>query len=91
MNILAWIIIGGLAGLLAGVVIRGSGLGIVGDIILGIVGAFVGGVIFSLFGSTGFTGFNLWSLLVAFVGAVVLLLIVKAINGSGYLGRRRAV
>jgi uncharacterized membrane protein YeaQ/YmgE (transglycosylase-associated protein family) len=82
MEILAWIIIGGIAGWLAGLVVQGTGLGVLGDIIVGIVGAFIGGLIMALLGGTGFTGFNIWSLIVAFIGAVVLLLIVKAINGG---------
>jgi uncharacterized membrane protein YeaQ/YmgE (transglycosylase-associated protein family) len=82
MGILAWIIIGGIAGWLAGLVVHGTGLGLVGDIIVGIVGAFIGGLVFSLFGGSGFTGFNFWSLIVAFVGAVILLFIVKAVNGG---------
>jgi uncharacterized membrane protein YeaQ/YmgE (transglycosylase-associated protein family) len=82
MWILAWIIIGGIAGWLAGLVVQGTGLGVLGDIIVGIVGAFIGGLIVTLFGGTGFTGFNLWSLIVAFIGAVVLLLIVRAVNGG---------
>ncbi len=80
MGILAWIIIGGIAGWLAGLVVHGTGLGLLGDVIVGIVGAFIGGLVFSLFGGSGFTGFNLWSLIVAFVGAVILLFIVKAVN-----------
>jgi uncharacterized membrane protein YeaQ/YmgE (transglycosylase-associated protein family) len=81
MDILAWIIVGGVAGWLASLVVRGTGLGLLGDIIVGIVGAFIGGLIVSLIGGTGFTGFNLWSLIVAFIGAVVLLLVVRLFNG----------
>jgi len=80
--ILVWIIIGGLAGWLASVLVRGSGSGILMDIIVGIVGAFIGGLIVQLLGGTGFTGFNLWSFIVAFIGAVVLLLIVRLVTGS---------
>jgi uncharacterized membrane protein YeaQ/YmgE (transglycosylase-associated protein family) len=79
---LAWIIIGGIAGWLVGLVVQGTGLGVFSDIIVGIVGAFIGGFLVSLLGGTGFTGFNLWSLIVAFIGAVVLLLIVKAVRGN---------
>ncbi len=82
MDLLAWIIIGGIAGWLAGLVVHGTGLGILGDIIVGIVGAFIGGLIMTLLGLGGFTGFNLWSLIVAFIGAVILLFIVKTLNGS---------
>jgi len=81
MVILAWTIIGGIAGWLASLVVRGTGLGLLGDIIVGIVGAFIGGLIVSLFGGGGFSGFNLWSLFVAFIGAVVLLYIVRLFAG----------
>jgi uncharacterized membrane protein YeaQ/YmgE (transglycosylase-associated protein family) len=78
MGILAWIIIGGLAGWI-GSMIAGTNarMGLFANIIVGIVGAFIGGFIFSLIGGAGVTGFNLWSLFVATVGAVVLLWVVK--------------
>jgi len=83
INILAWIIVGGIAGWLAGLVVRGTGLGIVGDIIVGIVGALIGGFVLSLLlpGTFGFTGFNIGSLIIAFIGAVILLFIVKLFTG----------
>lgn len=81
-DILVWIIIGGLAGWLASVLVRGSGLGLLLDVVVGIVGAFLGGLIVELIGGTGFTGFNLWSFFVAFIGAVALLLIVRLVRGS---------
>ena len=84
-NILGWLVLGLIAGFLASVVMKGGGYGIIGDIIVGIVGAFLGGFIFSLFGGSGATGFNLYSLIVAFVGACVLIAILRAISG------RRAV
>jgi uncharacterized membrane protein YeaQ/YmgE (transglycosylase-associated protein family) len=76
-TILAWIIVGGAAGWLASLVVRGVGLGLLGDIIVGIVGAFLGGLLMSLIGGPAFTGFNIWSLIVAFIGAVVLLLVIR--------------
>lgn len=82
MSILAWIIIGGLAGWLASVLVRGGGLGILGDIIVGIIGAFIGGLIVTLLGGQGFTGFNIWSFIVAVIGAVILLAIVRMARGS---------
>lgn len=87
INILAWIIVGGIAGWLASLVVEGSGLGILGNIIVGIVGALIGGFILSLLlpGTFGFSGFSIGSLVVAFIGAVILLLIVKVFTG------RRAV
>lgn len=89
MAILAWIIIGGLAGLVASLLVQGSGMGLLLDIVVGIVGAFIGGLIVSLFGGTGFTGFNLWSFIVALIGAVILLLIVRAVRGGTW--RREAL
>jgi uncharacterized membrane protein YeaQ/YmgE (transglycosylase-associated protein family) len=83
MGILSWIIIGLIAGALARMVIKGEGPGgIIGDIIVGIVGAFIGGWLFSFFGHSPVTGFNLYSIIVAFVGAVVLLLILRAVTGA---------
>jgi uncharacterized membrane protein YeaQ/YmgE (transglycosylase-associated protein family) len=82
-NILAWIIIGGIAGWLASLVVRGAGYGIIGDVIVGIVGALIGGWLSSvLFGGPGFTGFNFVSLIVAFVGACILLFIVRLFTGG---------
>lgn len=79
-GIIAWIIVGLIAGFLAGQVVRGSGFGIVGDLIVGLVGAFIGGIIADLLlpGSYGFIG----SIIVAFIGAVVLLLILRAFSGN---------
>ena len=87
INILAWIIVGGIAGWLASLVVEGTGLGILGDIIAGIVGALIGGFIVSLLlpGSFGFSGFNIGSLIIAFIGAVILLLILRLVG----VGRRR--
>ena len=82
MDILAWILLGLIAGVLAGMVMRGGGFGIIGDIVVGIIGALIGGFLFSALGSTGVTGFNLWSLFVAFVGACVLIAILRAVSGS---------
>jgi uncharacterized membrane protein YeaQ/YmgE (transglycosylase-associated protein family) len=82
MGILGWIILGGLAGWLASRVVRGSGFGLLGDIVVGIVGGIIGGFIIGVLGGTGITGFNLWSFVVAVLGAVLLLLIVRFFNGS---------
>ena len=81
MGWLAWIIVGGVAGALASAVMH-SRLGIFGDIIVGIVGAFIGGFLFNLIGAAGTTGFNLWSVLVAFIGAVVLLGVMRMLSGN---------
>jgi uncharacterized membrane protein YeaQ/YmgE (transglycosylase-associated protein family) len=81
-TILAWLVVGLIAGFLAKYVVPGEGPGgIVGDIIIGIVGAFIGGWVFNRFGQGGVTGLNLPSILVAFVGAVILLFILRALTG----------
>ena len=81
MSILGWIIVGLIAGALAKTVVPGEGPGgVIGDIIVGIVGAFVGGFVFNFFGHTGLNGFSIWSILVAFIGAVILLFLLRAIS-----------
>jgi uncharacterized membrane protein YeaQ/YmgE (transglycosylase-associated protein family) len=83
MYILFWIIVGIVAGALAKVVVPGEGPGgILGDLIIGILGALVGGFIFNMFGSAGAgAGMGwLWSILVSFIGAVVLLFIFRAVT-----------
>jgi uncharacterized membrane protein YeaQ/YmgE (transglycosylase-associated protein family) len=78
MSILAWIILGLIVGVLAKTIVPGEGPGgIVGDIVVGILGALVGGWLFNSFGHTGIVGFNLYSMLVALVGAVVLLIVLR--------------
>jgi uncharacterized membrane protein YeaQ/YmgE (transglycosylase-associated protein family) len=79
MEILFWIILGALAGWIASM-LTSSGHGVVEDIILGIIGAFVGGIIMSLFGQPGVTGFNTYSLIVAVIGAVALILLGRALH-----------
>ena len=85
VNILAWVIVGGIAGWLASMVVQGTGMGVIGDIIVGIVGALIGGFVLSLLlpGTFGFTGFNFGSLVVAFFGAVILL---SSSNSSRFVG-----
>jgi uncharacterized membrane protein YeaQ/YmgE (transglycosylase-associated protein family) len=74
MNILVWIIFGAIAGWIASIVMgRNKKMGAIANIIVGIVGAFIGGYIMDFFGAEGVTGFNIYSLLVAIAGAVVLL------------------
>jgi len=80
--IITWIVVGAIAGWLASLVVRGSGLGLGGDIIVGIIGGIIGGIVLSLVGGSGVTGFNLWSILVAFIGAVILLLLIRLFTGS---------
>lgn len=77
MGIIAWIILGGLAGWIASMIAgTNKSQGIIGNIFVGIIGAFIGGFLISLLGGDGITGFNLWSLLVAIMGATLLLFIV---------------
>lgn len=82
MGIIGWIVLGALAGWLASIVTkRNDQMGCLMNILVGIVGAFIGGLVMSLLGGSGVTGFNLYSLLVAFVGAVILLFILGLIRG----------
>jgi uncharacterized membrane protein YeaQ/YmgE (transglycosylase-associated protein family) len=82
MGVIGWIVLGLIAGFIASKLVNKRGEGLSFDILLGIVGAVVGGWIFQAAGATGVTGFNLWSLLVAVVGAVVLLAVWHAIRRS---------
>jgi uncharacterized membrane protein YeaQ/YmgE (transglycosylase-associated protein family) len=82
MSIIAWIILGLVAGWLAGMVMRGGGYGILGDIVLGILGALIGGWLTALLlGRDMVNGFNIESLIVAVLGAVVLIAISRAFTG----------
>ncbi|MEA4969982.1 MAG: GlsB/YeaQ/YmgE family stress response membrane protein [Candidatus Pelethousia sp.] len=79
MNIIGWIIIGAIAGWLASIVTKNNrSMGAGSNILVGIIGGFIGGLAMHLLGGRGITGFNLWSLLVATGGAILLLLIVNA-------------
>ena len=80
MSFLAWIILGLIAGFLGSKIVNKTGEGMILDIILGIVGAVVGGWLFGLFGHSGATGLNIYSLFVAVVGAVVVLLVYHAVR-----------
>ncbi len=80
MGILAWIIVGLIAGWLAGMVMRGGGYGLVGDIIVGIIGGLLGGFLASaVFGVDAMNGINIVSIVVAFIGAVILIAILRAV------------
>lgn len=79
MGVILWIVFGAIVGIVASVVM-GNRDGLVMDIIIGIVGAVLGGWLMSFFGKGGVTGFNLYSFLVALLGAVVLIAIVRAIR-----------
>ena len=89
MGILSWIIVGLIAGFLAGKAMRGGGYGAIGDIIIGVVGGLLGGWIAFYFFHIGdtMTGINLVSILVAFVGAILLIFILRMISGRGRLRR----
>ncbi len=80
MSIVGWLILGLIAGFIASKVVNKTGEGLVTDIVLGVVGAVVGGFLFSLIGAAPVTGFNIYSMFVAVVGAVVVLLIYHAIT-----------
>lgn len=79
MSIIGWIVFGLIAGFIASKLVRGGGEGLILDIVLGVVGAVVGGWVFTFFGADGVTGFNLYSMIVAIVGAVIVLAIYHAI------------
>ncbi len=79
MSFLAWIVLGLIAGFIGSKVVNKRGEGVFLDIILGIVGAVVGGWLFSMFGANGVTGLNLYSFLVAIVGAILVLVVYHAI------------
>jgi len=80
MSILAWIILGLLAGFIASKIVNKSGEGFLLDIGLGIVGALIGGWLFQTFGEAGITGLNIYSLLVAVIGSVVFLVVYHALR-----------
>lgn len=80
MSILAWIVLGLIAGFIGSKIVNKSGEGIIVDILLGIVGAVLGGWLFNRFGAAGVTGLNLYSLLVAVIGSVLFLVIYHAIR-----------
>ncbi len=80
MGFIAWIILGLIAGFIASKLVNRTGEGFLLDIVLGIVGGVLGGWLFSAFGMPGVTGFNVYSLIVAVVGAIVFLLVAHAIR-----------
>lgn len=80
MGLLSWIIVGGLAGLLAQALIGGDRSGCLVTILIGVVGAFIGGFVMSLFGFGGVNGINLWSIIVATIGAALLLLVTRGLR-----------
>jgi uncharacterized membrane protein YeaQ/YmgE (transglycosylase-associated protein family) len=85
MGLLAWIVVGAIAGWLSGQVMKGRGFGLLGDIIVGIVGGLIGGFLAELLFKVpnAMSGFNLTSILVAFLGAVLLIVIARLFQGRG--------
>jgi uncharacterized membrane protein YeaQ/YmgE (transglycosylase-associated protein family) len=79
MSLVTWIVLGLVAGFIGSKLVNKTGEGLIRDILLGVVGAIIGGYLFNLFGASGVTGLNLYSLLVAVVGAVVFLIVYHAI------------
>ena len=79
MGIISWIILGLIAGFIGSKIVNKTGSGLVLDIVLGVVGAFIGGFITERLGVGGVTGLNLWSLLVAVIGAIIVLLIYRLV------------
>ena len=79
MSVLGWLVLGLISGYIASKIVNHTGEGVILDIVLGIVGAFVGGWLFSTFGHSGVTGFNLYSMFVAVVGAIVVLVVYHAL------------
>lgn len=79
MSFFAWIVLGLVAGFIGSKLVNKTGEGLIRDVLLGIVGAIIGGFLFNLFGASGVTGLNLYSLLVAVVGAVAFLIVYHAI------------
>jgi uncharacterized membrane protein YeaQ/YmgE (transglycosylase-associated protein family) len=80
MGLLSWIVVGGLAGLLAQLLMGDGRAGCLLTVVLGVVGAFIGGFVMSLFGYGGVDGLNIWSIVVATVGALVLLGIARVLK-----------
>jgi uncharacterized membrane protein YeaQ/YmgE (transglycosylase-associated protein family) len=81
MGIIAWLVVGLIAGFIGSKIVNKSGEGLVRDIILGVIGGLVGGGIFSALGSTGVTGIDLWSIFVAIIGSIIVLVVYHALIG----------
>lgn len=81
MSIIVWIVIGGLAGWIASLIMKTDG-GLLKNIVTGVVGALIGGFLMDFLGQAGFTGFNVWSFVVALIGSIVLLALINLITGK---------
>ena len=82
MSLIAWIVVGIVGGFIGSLVVSSRGQGILGDLLLGVIGAVVGGWAFNLFGQSGVTGINLYSILVSAAGAMVVLVVYHALRGT---------
>jgi uncharacterized membrane protein YeaQ/YmgE (transglycosylase-associated protein family) len=82
MSILAWIVLGLIAGFISSLIVNRHGEGFFLDIVIGVIGAIIGGIIMTALGGEGVSGFNVYSILVAIGGAIVLLVILHAIRGT---------
>ena len=89
MGLISWIILGLIAGFISSKIVNKTGEGLILDIVLGVVGAVIGGYLFNLFGAQGVTGLNLWSLLVAMIGAIVVLMVYRLIVSGGRMAPPR--
>ena len=91
MGLLSWIVVGAIAGWLAGLVVQGTGFGLLGDIIVGVVGGLLGGFLASRFFNMpdAVNGFNLTSIVVAFLGAVIVVVVIRLLRGSNRSSYRR--
>jgi uncharacterized membrane protein YeaQ/YmgE (transglycosylase-associated protein family) len=81
MSIIGWIVLGLIAGFIASKIVNKQGEGLIMDIVLGIVGAIVGGWLFAMVGHEGVNGFNIYSMFVAVIGAIVVLVLYHAVTG----------
>src|SRR6476620_1667558 len=81
MSIIGWIVLGLIAGFIASKIVNKQGEGLILDIVLGVIGAIVGGYLFSLFGAQGVDGVNIYSMFVAVIGAIVVLVIYHTLTG----------
>ena len=86
MDLLTWLIVGLIAGVLASLLLGGSGYGVIGDIVIGIAGAFVGGWLFTQLGVRSPVGGLAGTIFVAFVGAIMLLILIRLVRGTRRLG-----
>jgi uncharacterized membrane protein YeaQ/YmgE (transglycosylase-associated protein family) len=83
MSVVAWIVLGLISGFIASKIVNKTGEGALLDIVLGVVGAVVGGFVFNAVGAVGVDGFNIWSMFVAVIGAILVLVLKHAVMGRG--------